>query len=276
MAARQRPWSCTRRGRALVHAVGTGAVDTVAVSRFLAELRERSLSASTLHQAYRTLKTFCLRLRYRGALTVNPFDGFALRTPRTFPQLRTEDELRAVLAACGERTVTERRNRALLLVMLDAGLRASETMRLLVDDWTPAERSLLVRCRKGQRDRTVFLSPTTARAIRDSLGVRHLVAREDFRFVTEDGRPLTPRFLVHLCHRLSRKAGLPSNRRLHPHALRHLAATSWLRNGVGLDEVRRLLGRSTLDTTLRYSNLVSADLRRAHRMAAGVERMRLE
>ena len=160
--------------------------------------------------------------------------------------------------------------------MLDAGLRASETVRLLVEDWTPAQRSLLVRCGKGQRDRTVFVSPTTARAIRDSLGVRHLVAREDFLFVTEDGRPLTPRFLVHLCHRLSRKAGLPSNRRLHPHALRHLAATSWLRNGVGLDEVRRLLGRSTLDTTLRYSNLVSADLRRAHRMAAVVERMRLE
>jgi site-specific recombinase XerD len=58
--------------------------------------------------------------------------------------------------------------------------------------------------------------------------------------------------------------------------LRHLAATAWLRNGVGLDEVRRLLGHSSLNTTLRYSSLVSADLQRAHRDAAAIDRMGID
>jgi len=37
----------------------------------------------------------------------------------------------------------------------------------------------------------------------------------------------------------------------------HLAATTWLRHGMGLDEVRRLFGHASLQTTLRYSSLVS-------------------
>jgi site-specific recombinase XerD len=81
---------------------------------------------------------------------------------------------------------------------------------------------------------------------------------------------------VQILHRLSTKANLPANRRLHPHALRHFAATSWLRGGAGLDEVRRLLGHESLATTLRYSSLVGADLPRAHRRAGAIERLRVD
>jgi site-specific recombinase XerD len=66
------------------------------------------------------------------------------------------------------------------------------------------------------------------------------------------------------------------HRRLHPHALRHFAATSWLRAGAGLDEVRRLLGHESLNTTLRYSSLVGRDLQEAHKKASAIERLRLD
>ncbi len=89
------------------------------------------------------------------------------------------------------------------------------------------------------------------------------------------GRPLKPRHLVQILQRLNAKAGLPAHRPLHPHALRHLAATLWLHNGAGLDEVRRLLGHESPATTLRYSNLVGVDLQRAHHKAGAIERLRL-
>jgi site-specific recombinase XerD len=177
--------------------------------------------------------------------------------------------------ACGDR-LTGRRNRALILVMADAGLRASEVLRLLVEDWTPAQRSLFVRSGQGQKDRVVFVSPTTARALKEYLGTRRVLAPEDFLFLDSQSRPLKRRHLIQFLHRLSERAGLPAHRRLHPHVLRHFAATSWLRNGVGLDKVRRLLGHESLNTTLRYSPLVSADLQQAHRKAGAIERMRLE
>jgi integrase len=73
----------------------------------------------------------------------------------------------------------------------------------------------------------------------------------------------------------ARKASLPLNRRLHPHGLRHFAATSWLRGRAGLDEVRRPPGHESLSTTLRYSSLVGADLQGAHKRAGAIERLRL-
>ena len=110
----------------------------------------------------------------------------------------------------------------------------------------------------------------------DYLGQRGAFAREDYLFVDRNRRPLKQRHLAQILHQLSARAGLAVHRRLHPHALRHLAATSWLRHGMGLDEVRRLLGHASLQTTLRYSSLVSADVQRAHRRAAAIERMGLD
>lgn len=251
-----------------------GQLTPLTVQAFFARLRERNLSASTIHQAYRTTKTYfrwCLSV---GALTENPLRGFAVRTPRTLPTVPTDAELRAVVGACSDDTLGLR-NRALVLVMADAGLRASEVLHLLVEDWKPSDRSLFVRSGKGAKDRTVFVTPTTARAIREYLSTRRILASEDYLFTTDDGQPLHVRHLVQTLHRLSKRAGIEITRRLHPHALRHYAATSWLRNGMGLEEVRRLLGHSTLSTTLRYSNLVSADVAAAHKKAGALERLHL-
>jgi len=61
-----------------------------------------------------------------------------------------------------------------------------------------------------------------------------------------------------------------------PTPLHHFAATSWLRGGAGLDDVRRLHGHESLNTTLRYSSLVGANLQRAHRRASAIERLNLD
>ena len=198
-----------------------------------------------------------------------------MRTPTTLPGVPTEDELRAVLACCPA-TLEGVRNRAMILTMADAGLRAGEVVRLLVEDWNPQERSLLVRSGKGQKDRVSFVGATTTRALRNYRALRPLVGREDWLFADARRRPLTPRHLVQVLHRLSARAGLLRNRRLHPHALRHFAATSWLRNDIGLDQVRRLLGHASLHTTLRYSSLVASDLQRAHKNAGAIERAALD
>ncbi len=208
-------------------------------------------------------------------LTEDPLRGFTMRTPKTLPDVPTEDELRAVLAATPH-TLEGTRNRTLLLVLADSGLRAGELLHLLIEDWRAADRGLFVRGGKGRKDRIAFIGPTTTRALKTWLARHPVPSPESFLFCDRAGRPLKYRHLVQILHRLSRKAGLPEHRKLHPHALRHFAATSWLRAGAGLDEVRRLLGHESLTTTLRYSSLVGADLQRAHRKAGAIERLRLD
>jgi integrase/recombinase XerC len=261
--------------RLAVAVTDTAALDSLAMTRFFAALRERGVSASTVHQAFRTFRTFTRWLMATGVVRRNPLDGLAIRTPKTLPAVPTEEELKAALYACSD-SVEGTRNYAIILVMADAGLRASETLHLLVEDWHPHERSVFVRSGKGARDRTVFVGATTARALKVWLFVHPQPGTEAWLFCQRDGRPLTNRGLITVLHRLSARAGLPPNRRLHPHSLRHLAATEWLRSGSGLDHVRRLLGHSSLSTTLRYSALVSADLQRAHRDGAAIDRMGID
>ncbi len=245
------------------------------VRGFFAGLQARTLSSSRQHQAYRTLKTFLRWCNEAGMLTEDPLRGFTMRTPKTLPDVPTEEELRAVLAVCPD-TLWGIRNRALILVLADSGLRANEVLHLLVEDWRRSDRGLFVRGGKGRKDRVAFIGPTTTRTLKAWLARHPAPSLESFMFCDRHGRPLKYRHLVQILHRQSAKAGLPDHRRLHPHALRHFAATSWLRGGAGLDEVRRLLGHESLNTTLRYSSLVGADLQRAHRRAGAIERLRLE
>jgi site-specific recombinase XerD len=251
----------------------TSDASALEVRRFFVTLQD--CSASYRHQAYRTLRTFfrwCIEV---GTLTENPLRGFTMRCPKTLPDVPTEEELRAVLATCPE-TLHGTRNRALLLVLADSGLRAGEVLHLLVEDWRPSDRGLFVRAGKGRKDRVAFIGPTTTRALKAWLARHPLAAPEAHLFCDHQGRPLKQRHLLQVLHRLSAKVGLPTHRRLHPHALRHFAATSWIRNGAGLDEVRRLLGHESLATTLRYSSLVGVDLARAHKRAGAIERLRLD
>jgi len=248
-------------------------VTPLAIRTFFAGLQPHSPSHK--HQAYRTLKTFFRWAAEAGVLREDPLRGFTMRTPKTLPDVPTDDELRAVLTACPD-TLEGTRNRALILTLADSGLRASEVLRLLIEDWRASDRGLFVRAGKGRKDRVAFIGPTTTRALKAWLARHPAPSPEGFLFVDRRGRPIKPRHLVQIFHRLSAKAGLPAHRRLHPHALRHYAATGWLRSGAGLDEVRRLLGHESLNTTLRYSGLVGADLQRAHRRAGAIERLRLD
>lgn len=138
-------------------------VTPLAVRSFFVTLQHRS--ASRQHQAYRTLKTFfrwCLDV---GSLHEDPLRGFTMRVPKTLPDVPTEDELRAVVATCPD-TLEGVRNRTLILVLADSGLRASEVLHLLIEDWRSADRGLFVRAGKGRKDRVAFIGPTTTRALK--------------------------------------------------------------------------------------------------------------
>jgi site-specific recombinase XerD len=156
-------------------------VTSLAVRGFFALLQERGLSASRRHQAYRTLKTFFRWCVETGVFVESPLRGFTMRTPKTLPDVPTEDELRSVLTACSE-SLEGIRNRALLLLLADSGLRANELLHLLIEDWRAADRGLFVRAGKGCKDRVAFIGPTTTRALKSWLSHHPQPTPEAFLF----------------------------------------------------------------------------------------------
>ncbi len=252
-------------------------LDSVAMSKFITRIRARGLKPSSVHQAYRNVKTFTLWLQAKGLLPHDPLAGVDIKVPQVLLDPPTAEELQAVLDQCNPKTLVGLRNRAMILSMAESGLRRAEVIHLTVDHWNKGDKNTLpsftVRAGKGIKDRICGAGSLTARAIKAYLDARRVYDRTDFLFVADDGKPLKGRSLVQILHRLSEKAKLPRGRWLHPHSIRHLAGTSWARAGMGMDQIRRQLGHSSMSTTMRYVNLDAKDVQEAHRQASALERM---
>ncbi len=240
------------------------------VQRHLTSLRERAKPIS-VHQHFRTLRTFFRWCVEVGLLAENPMRGLTMKAPKTLPRVPEDEDVRRLLRACLD-TFEGRRNRALVALLADSALRISEALRLRIEDVSLATRTLTVRGGKGGKDGVGFFGAETALHLRGWLGRRRDAHSEDFLFVDRQGRPLTQNHGTHILHRLSVKAGLP--RKVGPHALRHYAATSILRQTGDLELVRQVLRHETLTMALRYAHLTKPDVSAKFRRASPLDNLR--
>jgi integrase/recombinase XerD len=165
------------------------------------------------------------------------------------------------------------RNRLVILFLLDTGLRVGELCRLNVDDVnleTGEVQVIPYRSGLKSRPRTVYIG----RRVQKELW-RYLLGREPMRenplFLSNDEKRLTPDSIKHLMNRIGERAQI----HLHPHALRHLFAITYLRNGGDVFTLQRLLGHSSLSMVQHYLALAKTDLQSAHRRSSPVDNMRL-
>ncbi len=225
----------------------------------------------TQHKHFRTLKVFfswCLRT---GLLQAQPMAAITMKAPRVLPRVPDDDTIRKLLAACPD-TFEGRRNRALVALLADSGLRISEALRLRLEDINFSTRTITVRQGKGSKDGIGFFGAETAAHIRTWLQARRDAYQEDYVFVAQDGRSITANRAAHILYALSRRAGL--TRKFGPHSLRHYAATSILKQTGDLELVRQVLRHESLAMALRYAHLTKPDVSRKFRRASPLDNLR--
>lgn len=198
----------------------------------------------------------------------------------------TRDDIRALLLACertksykrpGKRACdnarpTGQRDKTIILLLLDTGMRASELCGITARDVDLKNRRVYV-TGKGDKSRSLPISAETGRAL-----WRYMADHADQRaseslFRTRDGRPLDRLALLNLLHDLGERAGVPD---VHPHRFRHTFAINFLRNGGNVYELQMALGHTTLEMVREYLALAETDLQRAHEEASPVARWRLK
>lgn len=116
-----------------------------------------------------------------------------------------DDDVRRLLQGCST-TFEGRRNRALIALLADSGLRISEALRLRIEGVNCSARTLDVRGGKGGKDGVGFFGAETAQLLRAWVGARRDVVLEDHLFVDRIGRSLTINHARHILHRLSIKS----------------------------------------------------------------------
>ncbi len=151
------------------------------------------------------------------------------------------------------------RDRAILVLFYETGLRMAELMGLTLADLHTTRNELRV-LGKGNKERVVPLLPTTVRMLLDQTDARPEEAKT--LFVTNAGKPLYPSFVYRLVNRYLGKVS--SLQKCSPHVLRHTFATHLLNRGAELTAVKKLLGHASLTSTQVYTQHTTAKLKEFH------------
>lgn len=192
-------------------------------------------------------------------------DGSALeglpwpKLPRLLIEPFRQSDVLALLAAA-EGTTQPERDSAIILLMADTGIRASELCGIRDGD-LQRERARIRIQGKGARQRWVPLSAAAMAAIDRWLAVRRAGAVR--LFVSCHGWPLDRQSLYNLYRRLGRAAGIHEVR-CSPHTMRHTMATEWIAAGGDLLTLQRLGGWSGIDMVRRYVGVTDAHVASAH------------
>jgi integrase/recombinase XerD len=273
--------------RHLVEFLGDVEVETITrqdLIKFMLYLKndhrpEKPVSGSWLDNHWKALRTF-----FRWAQTIG-VENVAANLPRPKYQLPpvnplTAEEIKKLLKACdysqeikveGKKPYRMKRrsalrDRAIILLLLDTGLRVGEAARLQVEhvNLTTGEIRVIAHgSGRKSRARSVFLGKNAKRAV-----WKYLASRE------EQDDPslfcLYERGFQIMLRDCGKRAGIA---KVHPHRFRHTFAIMYLRNGGDVFTLQRLLGHAELETVQHYLNLVKADLEGAHRRASPVDNL---
>ena len=178
--------------------------------------------------------------------------------PRRLPTVLTPAEAAALVRVPTVRYRTGHRDRCLLQLMLNAGLRAAEVLALTVADIDWLSGRLTVRQGKGKKDRVLWLNEPVLEELRRWRG-RRPVSAQGLLFPTLKGTPLHSSALRAMVKRRGAKAGLAA-KDVHPHMLRHTFATELYRQTKDIRLVQKALGHSDLSTTIIYTHIVDDDI----------------
>lgn len=114
---------------------------------------------------------------------------------------------------------------------------------------------------KGEKVRVVFLSEPAIQAIRAYRNKRKDMAQA--LFAGKGDQPLTVRSVERIVARCARAAGI--SKKVTPHVLRHMFATTLLANGADIRSVQEMLGHANIATTQVYTHVTNKRLKDIHK-----------
>jgi integrase/recombinase XerC/integrase/recombinase XerD len=232
-----------------------------------------NLAAMSIRNYVRGIRAFFSWLHREGYTEVNILaDLKPPKAPQKLVQVLTEDEVKAILACLDSDTASGCRDMAMVVTMLDTGLRLSELTNLEIED-AHLDQGYLKVMGKGAKERIVPIGGFAQRVLqRYVFHFRPEPINGDHLLLTLEGRPMSANAVKLIFTRLAQRSGV---KRLHAHLCRHTFATNYLINGGDIFSLQQILGHTTLEMVRRYVTLASAQVRVQHRKFSPMDRMNL-
>jgi site-specific recombinase XerD len=236
---------CAREGRPAV-------LDEPTVVDWINSLHragKTSATAVSRQAAVRRFSKWLARKGYIDADLLRDLDRPKLDEPPIIPL--TDGQLRALLDTCKGKDIHTVRDRAMIRLMYETGVRAAELLDMTVTDVDLDSRIAVIRRGKGGKGRLVRFSPQCNAALDDYMRLRrrHPFAASGAFWLGHAGRRFGYAGLYNTIRRRGQRIGIPD---LHPHQLRSTSAVRWLDKGGSPTGLMAQNGWASIDMLRRY------------------------
>ena len=211
-------------------------------------IEEKKLSAATVN-------TYNAAIRFLFAVTLNRTLNYRqiprLKQIRSLPDILTREEVSRVFE-----NTSSLREKAVLITIYGAGLRASEACNLRVCDIDSASMRIFVHKGKGSKDRYTLLSQRNLDVLREYWKAYRPKHPEGWLFLNGDGsQKLQYRNVFYSVKSAAKRAGI--SKKVSAHTLRHCFATHLLEAGTDIFHIKQLLGHARIQSTTLYLQLLN-------------------
>ena len=232
-------------------------VTSTDVECYIERQQAQGLSPTTINRRLCALRRLYVYLREERAydLVVPVRLTHYLKKDRPLPHPLKDEEVQRLLTV-----IQDVRDRAIVTLVLRAGLRVQEVVNLELDHLDLARQQLMVRGGKGGKDRRVYLSQDAVSALEGYLQQRsdgHCPCLFLVQKGIHKGQGISVRGVQKRLEHYGRKAGV----QVSSHRLRHTFATNLLEGGADIVTVQELLGHASVITTQRYTRVSNQKVR---------------
>lgn len=225
------------------------------------------ISATTINNYIRNLRVFFNWLDRDYLLRKNPMKKIRqLKNSRKAKEYLDDEEFRRLVEHLDKSYFSEHRDFAMIMLMIDTGMRLGECSELLIQDINLARKQIFLRAEitKGRKDRTVFFSSKTETVMRRWIQYKDRYTESDYLFpVKSSGGAISVANFETNFKKYLRRAGLKES--ISPHCLRNNFAKRCLMNGMDVYTLSKLLGHSSVRVTEEaYLDLTDDDLQKRY------------
>jgi integrase/recombinase XerD len=238
---------------------------------FLNSLRVHGNNDGGIHSHYRTIKTFLrwYEHEFEPDGWKNPINKVKNSPPKIEPldPCNYEDVVE-MMKKCGK-NLNGKRDKAMMLVLLDTGCRASELLNIRLTEIDILSGEIFINKGKGGKSRFVYLGESARKAVRQYLKTR--TDNSPFLWITDDGDHLTYWGLVDMLTRRASQAGVPKPS---VHSFRYFFALTSLRNGMDVFSLQKAGGWASMAVMRRYLKQTEADVEAAMKKYSPVDNLK--
>ena len=232
------------------------------IDNFFIDMSEFNYSSSTKKRMHSSIKNFLKYINENEDYESIDISDIKLKSSKKLPEVLSITDIENMINFYNHETYLDSRNRTVIDVLYSTGCRVSELCDINISDIDLDEKYLKLKG-KGSKQRIVPIGSMLYKNLMQYLNVRatFLQNRGEPLFLSKSKNKLDRTAVFRIIKKTAKNISLQTD--VHPHTLRHSAATHMLEGGCDLRTVQEFLGHSSVSTTQIYTKVTKEFLEEA-------------